>query len=666
MGFLNALARIPANKVMVPALICDQEQVLSLRPSTGGEASEGNGLPIFAMKTLNSWRLCAVPLAVSASLTVMVPAMAQTSDKSVSLKETTITATRSEQPLSDVVADVSIIDRAMLDRAGAGGLSDVLSRLPGIEMARNGGPGNNTSVFLRGAENRFTAVFIDGIRVDSQSTGGAPWEVIPLSQIDRVEVLRGPAAAVYGSDALGGVIQIFTKKGEGAFSPVIGIGVGRYGTHKVDAGFSGSQAGFDYALGLADEKSTGFNARTIASANPDNDGYRSKSASARLGFQINPDHRIEATGLYNDLNSQYDSSKTLDDRNLNKLQNLGLQWSAKWSDVYTTRLSVNESTSRYETTPSPYLTQTKLRGALFQNDLRLGAHRLSATLEQRVDRLDNAPIGKDRSQNGVALGYGFVQSGHTLQLNVRRDQDSEFGGKSTGSAAYAYAFTPQWRATASAGTAFRVPTLYQRFSQYGVASLKPESSRNLELGLRYAEGSTSASVVAYRNTVSNLITFVNGAGPCAAGTGSFPGCYSNTARAEYSGVTLAGAYRLPTALGPVDLRGSLDVQDPRDLDTGKQLARRARQHAVLGADWRVGTWLLGVDTLLSGKRYSSAGETVPMGGYGLLNLNASTRVAKDWTLLARLDNATGKVYETASTYANPGRSLYVAAKWAPQ
>ncbi len=616
------------------------------------------------MKTVNSWRLCAVPFAVSATLATVCPVMAQT--VSSTLKETTITATRSEQPLSDVVADVSIIDRAMLDRAGAGGLADVLSRLPGVEIARNGGPGSTTSVFLRGAENRFTAVFIDGVRVDSQSTGGAAWEAIPMSQIDRVEVLRGPAAAVYGSDALGGVIQIFTKKGEGAFSPVIGVGVGRYGTRKVDAGFSGSQAGFDYALGLTDEKSTGFNARTISSANPDNDGYHSKSASARLGFQINPDHRIEASGLFNDLNTQYDNSKTLDDRALSKLQTVGLQWVAKWSDIYTTRLNVNESTSRYETTPSPYLTQTRLRGALFQNDWRLGAHRLSATLEQRVDHLDNAPIAKDRSQNGVALGYGFVQSGHTLQLNVRNDQDSEFGGKNTGSAAYAYAFTPQWRATASAGTAFRAPTLYQRFSPYGVASLKPESSRNVELGLRFAEGSTSVSIIAYRSTVSNLITFVSAPGPCAAGSGLFPGCYSNTARAAYSGVTLAGGYRLPTAVGPVDLHGSLDIQDPRDLDTGKQLARRARQHAVLGADWRVGTWLLGVDTLVSGKRYSSAGETLPMGGYALLNLNASTRVARDWTLLARLDNATGKVYETASTYATPGRSLYVAAKWAPQ
>ena len=607
------------------------------------------------------------PSALVLALTAMfsAPSFSQT-QPTPQLKEMVVTAIRSEQPLSDVVSDVSIIDRASLERAGSGGLADVLSRLPGVEFSRTGGPGSTTSVFVRGAENRFTPVFIDGVRVDSQSTGGASWEAIPLSQIDRVEVLRGPAAAVYGSDAMGGVIQIFTRKGEGAFSPSIGLGVGSYGTRKLDASFSGAQGAFDYSLGLANEKSTGFNARTLASANPDKDGYRSQSYNARLGFQINPAHRIEALVLRNNLNAQYDDSKTLDDHALYKLQTAGLKWTAKWSEAYTTRLSVSDQQNRYETTPSPYLTLTKLRGALFQNELRFGAHLLSAALEQRVDRLENAPIAQSRSQNGLALGYGYTQAVHTLQLNVRRDQDSEFGGNSTGSAAYAYALNNQWRATASAGTAFRVPTLYQRFSQYGVASLKPESSRNLEAGLRFVQGTTRFSVVAYQNNVSNLITFVSAPGPCAAGTGLFPGCYSNTARAQYSGVTFAGAYQLATGLGPVELRGSLDLQNPRDLDTGKSLARRSRQHAVVGADWRVGAWLLGAEGQFTGARFSGPKETLPLPGYTLLNLNASTRLSKEWTLLARLDNATGKVYESISTYATPGRNVYVGLKWSPQ
>ncbi|RYF07889.1 MAG: TonB-dependent receptor, partial [Comamonadaceae bacterium] len=185
------------------------------------------------------------------------------------LQETVVTATRVARPLSDLVADVSIIDRDTIERSGATGVADVLARLPGVEMSRNGGPGNSGSVYVRGAESRFTAVYIDGVRVESQSTGGAVWEQIPLSQIERIEVLRGPAAAVYGSDAIGGVIQLFTKKGEGPPAPSVQLGIGSHGTRTAQAAVSGGAGALDYSLGLSQERSDGFNARTLATANPD-------------------------------------------------------------------------------------------------------------------------------------------------------------------------------------------------------------------------------------------------------------------------------------------------------------------------------------------------------------------------------------------------------------
>ena len=597
-------------------------------------------------------RLAALPLALAAAF----PSYSQT-QTAPQLRETVVTATRSAQPLSDVVADVTIIDRERIERSGAVGLADVLKRIPGIEMSRNGGPATTTSVFLRGAESRFTAVYIDGVRVDSQATGGAPWESIPLALIDRIEVLRGPAGAVYGSDALGGVIQIFTKRGEDGFAPFAGVGFGTYDTRKLDAGFSGASGGFDYSLGLAYEKSDGFNARTVTTQNPDLDGYRSQSANLRLGFQVNKAHRLEATYLANDSNSGYDNGLGKDDRSLHKLDVLGLNWQAQWTDAWSTRLSLSESNDRYETTPSPYLTLTRLRGYTLQNEFRLGTHLFTAALERKEDHLENAPINRGRSQDALALGYGFAEKNHTLQLNVRHDKDSEFGGKNTGSAAYAYAFTPEWRASASAGTAFRAPTLYQRFSVYGVPTLAPESSRNFELGLRWSQGASSVGLVTYRNKVENLITFA-GAGPCASPFG----CYSNTARAEYSGATLSAAH----AVGGVNLTASLDLQNPRDLDTGKQLARRSKQHGTLTADTRVGSWLLGAETQFSGRRFDDAANTRVLSGYTLLNLSASTPLSKDWTLLARVDNLADKQYELARTYATAGRSFYAGVKWAPK
>jgi vitamin B12 transporter len=602
--------------------------------------------------------VAALPLAVLAAF----PALAQTpSDRA--LPEVVVTATRVEQPLTDVVADVTIIDRSVIERSGATGLADVLARVPGLQFARNGGPGTTTSVYLRGAESRFTAVFVDGVRVDSQSTGGASWSAIPLSQIDRVEVVRGPAAAVYGSDALGGVIQIFTRKGESALAPTIEFGLGSHGTMKFDASLSGSKGSVDYALGLARETSDGFNSQPTA--NPDKDGYRNTGASARLGWQINAAHRLEATLLNSETDAQYDAfTPGRDDHGFQDLRTLGLNWSARWSDVYSSKLGISQGKDRYETRPSVYLTDTQVNSYLWQNEWRLGAHQLTAALERREDRLNNAsttPVVTERSQNAVALGYGLRSGDHTLQLNARYDDDSEFGGRSTGSAAYAYSFMPNWRATVSAGTAFRAPTLFQRFSLYGVPTLRPESGRNVEAGLKYEARGDSFSAVIYRNRVSNLITYVSGPGACANGTGSFAGCYGNTGSAQYSGLTLSGG----TRVNRVALSASLDLQNPKDLTTGKQLARRAKQVATLAANTPVGNWQMGGEMQLVGQRYNDAANLQRLHGYGLLNLYASTRIARSWTLLGRIDNLGDVDYETARGYATGGRTVYVGLKWAP-
>ncbi|MET3378406.1 MULTISPECIES: TonB-dependent receptor domain-containing protein [Variovorax] len=596
------------------------------------------------------------------------------------LGETVVTANRTPQALSDLVGDVSIIDRKTIERSGATGVADVLARLPGIEISRSGGVGNTTSLFIRGAETRFTAVYLDGVRIDSQSTGGAGWEGIPLSQIDRIEVLRGPAAAVYGSDAVGGVIQLFTKRGEEGVSPYAGIGFGSKGLRKIEGGVSGKSGLFDYSFGVAHEESKGYNVQPASKRNvvkdgytsPDRDGYNSTSGNVKLGLQITPDQRLEATLLTSDIKAGYDATVSYrtkppilfrDDVSNNTLRTAGLTWSAKWNDIYSTRVQVTDSQSVYKTQPSFYRTETNLRGYLFQNEFRFGPHLVTATFERREDALENAPttssklLSRDRSQDAISLGYGFVQGPHSLQLHVRHDRDSEFGGKTTGSAAYGYAITPSLRFTASAGTAFRVPTLYQRFSEYGVSTLRPESSQNVELGMNYAKDGTTAGIVVYRNRVRNLINFVGTATGCA----STFGCYTNVNRATLQGATLSASQRL----GDVTLRASLDVQDPKDADTGNLLARRSKRHGTLGADWRVAGWTLGAEVQSSSKRYDDAANTIKLGGYTVLNLSASTQITRDLNLVARVDNVGNKDYQFARLYANAGRTAYVGLKWTP-
>lgn len=603
--------------------------------------------------------LCVRRLAFPLAWLVASPAIAQ-----LILPTTVVTAARVQQPLTDVVADVTVLDRADIERSGAGGVADLLGRVPGISYSRNGGPAATTSVYVRGAESRFTAVFVDGVRIDSQSTGGASWNALPLSQIDRIEVVRGPAAAIYGSDALGGVIQIFTRKAEAGLAPSIEIGVGSLGTRKLDAALSGAQGDVDYSLGINRETSRGFNVQPAG--NPDKDGYRNTAATARLGWQLGHAQRLEATLVDSHVDAQYDApSLVSDDHARSDLRTLGLKWLADWSDHYSTEVGLGRSEDRYETWPNAYFTNTRVSSYLWQNVWKWGQHRFTAALERREDRLENnstIPTVTARSQDALSLGYGVRSGAHTLQLNVRHDQDSEFGGQGTGGATYAYAFAPDWRATASAGTAFRAPTLFQRFSIYGVPSLKPETARNLELGIKYENHGTRFSAVTYRNKVSGLITYVSGPGTCINGTGPLAGCYGNVGSARYSGLTLAGQ----TRWAGWRLGASLDLQDPRDLDKDKQLARRARRLGTLTADTRVAGWALGGEVQLVGDRFNDARNTQKLGGYGVVNLTASTVFARDWTLLARVDNLADKDHETVKGYATAGRALYVGLKWAPQ
>ena len=602
------------------------------------------------------------------ALVCVLPTSAQTAAPApmATLAEVVVTATRVLQPLTDLVADVTIVDRTQIERSGATGLGDVLARLPGVEMARNGGVGGITSVYLRGAETRFTAVFIDGVRVDSQGTGGASWDVIPLSQVDRIEVLRGPAGAVYGSDAMGGVIQIFTRKGDGPPSPYVGLGLGTYGTTKAEAGVSGAQGTWDYALSLVRQESKGFN--SMQSRNPDDDGYTSESLAARVGLELNAAHRLELSVLSSQLNAQYDSqfgAINVDDRTVKKLQTSALNWRAQWSADYSSTLSLTTGQERYETLPSPDLTVTNSRGYLWQSEYRKLGQLFTWAFERREDALTNsetAPRDTSHFQNALALGYGWVADRNSVQLNLRHDVDSVFGPQTTGALGYGYALTPNWRVKTSVGTAFRAPTLYQRFSPYGAADLLPETSRNLDFGLNYVEGPRAFGLTLYQNNVSNLIQYEGNRGTCPANDplDPFGGCYANTAKARYQGMTLTWRY----LIGNATLSGSLDLQDPRDSVTGKLLARRAQQHGKLAGETRARGWAVGAELQASGLRYNNAGNTTELPGYALLGLRAESQVAKNWTLLVRLDNATDAKYELAQGYASAGRSLYAGLSWA--
>jgi vitamin B12 transporter len=582
------------------------------------------------------------------------------SPESVDPDTVVVTASRAPQPAASVLGDISVVDRAQIERAGAVGVADLLARLPGIEFARNGGPGTTTSVFIRGGETRHTAVYIDGARVDSQSTGGAVWEQIPLEQIDRIEILRGPAAAAYGSDAVAGVIQLFTRRGSGATRPSVSVTSGSYGTRQVQAGLSGATGVVDFALSGSYGEADGFSARTLATSNPDDDGWRRESLHARAGVRLNDQHRIEASLLASDLRSQYDGSATANDISKHTLRSANVAWEGAWTESATTRLQAGQTESTYETRPSFYRTETTLRNYLLQHEQRFGDQVVTAILERREDELLNpatafaATLENERHQDALNLGWRGEFGAHSFQLQARRDKDSEFGGKSTGSAAWGWTFLDGWRVNASVASSFRVPTLFQRFSQYGNPGLVPESGRNTEVGLRWSDGPMEASVTAWRNNISNLINF-GPPGPCVD---SF-GCYVNVGRARLEGVTLAAR----ASFAAMTLRGSIDWHDPRNLNLDRVLQRRAKRFASLGAETTWLGWTLGTEVQASGERFENAANTQRLGGYTLINVFVARTLLPGLVLEGRLDNVTDKDYQLARTYATPGRAGQLTVRW---
>lgn len=574
-----------------------------------------------------------------------------------------ITATRLPEPLSRVLADVSVLDRVAIERSGATAVADLLARLPGIAFSRNGGAGAVTGVSIRGSETRHVAVYIDGLRVDSQTTGGALWEALPVDEVERIEVVRGPAAAVYGSDAVGGVVQLFTRRGQAGQQLSAGLSAGSDDTYGARAAVSGVQGGFDYALAGSLGRSRGENA--TASGNADRDGWRRAGLQARLGLALAPGQRLEGSVVASRLRSQYDGFGNVDDIAREAVTTAGLAWTARWSDAADTRLQFGETRGTYESQPSYYRTETTLRDLLLTHTQRVGGQRLIGTLAYREDDLLNpatawtGTLRGSRHQTALGLGWHAELGAHALQVHLRHDDDSEFGGRTTGSAAWGLGLGGGWRVTASAGTAFRAPTLYQRFSEYGTAALRPEVGRNLEFGLRWAQGAHAFSATAWRNRVSQLIDF-GAPGGCA----STYGCYVNVGRARLEGLTLAGRH----VLGPVTVDASIDWQDPRNEATNQRLPRRAREAAKVGASTQWAGWQLGAEAQLSGQRveYDFLGNARGLGGYGVLAVHAARALAPGWTLTARVDNLADKAYQTAAGYPMPGRSLQLGLRWAPR
>ena len=578
-----------------------------------------------------------------------------------------VTAARTPQRADEVIPDTVVVTREEIARAGAGSVADVLRRQRGIEIVRNGGAGASTTVSLRGANGNQVVALIDGVRIGSATLGYASWHAIPLSAIDHIEIVYGPLSTLYGADAIGGVVQIFTKRGEGQPQFSASAGGGTYGTNQYDAsvhGATGGEHGVSYALSGTREESDGFSStRPGASTyNRDDDGYTRNSVNGRVALRLAEGHEIGAQFLKSRLSAQYDNgSSGFDAHNIAEVDSYAVFLNDRitpgWRSSVQAARAEDKSGSFTSLLPAG-MAQLNTRQDEFtwQNtfDLNgdtlqvLAGHRKETVLSSSIAALD-----KSRITNSIAAAYNLRRGSHLLDLSARNDW-SEYGAKTTGAAGYGYEFTKDLRATASAGTSFRAPTFNELYyPNYGYVANKPERGRNLEAGVQYRVAGVDLKADYYRNRLTDMIVSVT---PCPTRSGS---CAYNVDHALLEGLTLAA----DTRIGNLILRASADLQDPRDETTDKQLARRARRHANVNADYTFGQVDTGIELQVSGRRFDDAANANRLGGYGLLNLYTTWHMTRDWSLLVRVDNAAGKDYELARNYGTAGRTWFAAIRY---
>jgi len=584
-----------------------------------------------------------------------------------------VTATRTPQLASDVISDTLTINSTDIANSGAGSVIDLLQRQRGIEVASNGGPGTTASVFIRGANSNQNIVLVDGVRIGSSTTGAANWSAIPLSSIDHIEIVYGPLSTLYGADAVGGVIQIFTKQGKGSPQVSASIGAGSDSTQKYDAsvfGATGGEHSVSYSLSVGKEKSDGFSATMPGnySYNADDDGYDRESAAGQFSLRLAPGHELGLTFLHSKLDAQYDNgSDPYDARNLQKLDNIAVysknQFLPNWTSlVQVAQAKDDEASNGGVESYDRYSINTKQTDISWQNDIRLfGSDTLQVLFDHRKEEVlstSTPELTRDRTTKSVALSYSLKRGQNLASIGVRNDDSSQYGSNKTYSVGYGYRFSSTLRASASYGTSFRAPTFNELYYPgYGLATNQPEKAHNTELGLHYDDGVTQLGASLYRNRLTNMI--VNTV-PCPNTDPIYSyGCAYNVNRATLEGVTLSGHRQF----GDFGIGGSADWQDPKDDTAGAILARRAKKHADLTLDYGVGAYKAGLEWQLSGQRFDDAANRNALGGYGLLNLYGTYQVAPDWSILVRLNNIADKKYQLARYYSTAGSTVFVGLRY---
>jgi vitamin B12 transporter len=622
--------------------------------------------------------LRAVSLAFCAA--VAAPGLRAEVEDVAALDPIVVTATRTPVTAEQSLASVTLIERETIEQRQSQTMGQVLQGLPGINVASNGGMGHNTAVYLRGTRPDHVLLLVDGVKIGSASSGFLPWAALPLSQIERIEVVRGPRSSLFGSEAIGGVVQVFTRQGEpGPLTPSLEFGMGTYGSLRGQLGLSGGGAtafgeGWVRAA-MGFERSEGFNVCVDEAAcgvvEPDRDGYRNGNASLNAGFRFSDRLELDFSLLRSEGDLDYDGSLFYGNQKHAVLQVLGTRVRLRPLEPWlvTLRLGRSWDDSRIFADDAFINRLDTRRDELsWQNDWRLTpTQQLTLGVDYQRDQLSTptAYVETSRTNTGVFGQYlGSLDLGgagdHEVQLSLRHDDNQQFGGETTGNVGWGWYLGKGVRLDLGYGTAFKAPTFNDLYYPgYGNPNLNPERARSLELGLSGAwslgAGSGDWAVNAYQTEIDDLIAF-------DAATYSPMNIDSARIRGLESWITAEWSLWL--------LNANLTLLDPRNRSDGenhgKLLPRRPEQSFRLDLDRAIaGRVSLGASFFAAGRRFDDDENTRRLDAYGLLGLRASYDFGGGLLVQGAVENLLDQDYETASGFRQPGRTLMFTLRYAP-
>lgn len=590
-----------------------------------------------------------VTLSLGAGLNALVSAFPATADN---YREVVVTATKTERQLDYSLTSISVVDSESIRRQQPREFSELLRGRPGVDVISNGPYGKATSVYMRGTSNDQNLMLLDGIRMGSATSGGPSWQFLPPQLIDRVEIVRGPRSSIYGADAIGGVIQVFTPEGEGEPPPWAQVGGGSDSTHEYGAGITGQSGNTAYSIGGYHYHTDGIALRRGG----ERKGFYNSSGLARLKHEFDNGVELGFTGLRSEGRTEFIDGDTDFIH-----QGAGASLRVPVTDQWTSRLNLSESRDESENRLSFGNTRfdTKRRMASWLNTIEAGDHEFVVGADYRDDRVNSTTrYQEDSRTNTGAFAQALLDfSPLNLELGVRHDDNEAYGTTTTANAAVGYQFDDNHRLRLTWGEGFRAPTFNELyFPGFGNPDLDPEDSRTIELGFSAHHQNWFWETVAYETKVDNLIQTV------FAGGVFLP---ENVAEARIRGLEFGTG----AELGDWTLYGALTYTDPENRETGNRLRRRAKESARLEVDRRFGDWALGATLTAQGKRYNDADGQERLSGFGLLNLRASWRFADNWSTRLTVENALDKDYVTARDsfggfdYLQPGRSVFLTVRY---